>query len=90
MTQGSGSFFGQGSGSFFGPLTVEVLSTPPPKNVPDPLEPQVTLEPPQTFTASLMARWPRHVWTTLFTYLVIFLGFPLLCLLAYAWVRGWL
>jgi hypothetical protein len=37
-----------------------------------------------------MARWPRHVWTTIFTYAVIFVGFPLLCLLAYAWVQGWL
>jgi hypothetical protein len=37
-----------------------------------------------------MARWPRHVWTSLFTYGVIFVGFPALCLLAYAWVRGWL
>jgi hypothetical protein len=36
-----------------------------------------------------MARWPRHSWTTLFTYLSVFLLFPLLCLLAYAWVRGW-
>ena len=35
-----------------------------------------------------MARWPRHVWTTLFTYLAVFLGFPLLCWLAYAWVQG--
>jgi hypothetical protein len=35
-----------------------------------------------------MARWPRHEWTTLFTYLAVFLGFPLLCWLAYAWVRG--
>ena len=37
---------------------------------------------------SHMARWPRHVWTTIFTYLVIFIGFPLLCWLAYAWVQG--
>jgi len=35
-----------------------------------------------------MARWPRHVWTTLFTYGVIFLGFPLLCYLFWSWVRG--
>jgi len=35
-----------------------------------------------------MARWPRHVWTTVFTYATIFVLFPLLCLLAYAWVRG--
>ncbi len=35
-----------------------------------------------------MARWPKHVWTTLFTYGVIFLGFPLLCFVLWAWVRG--
>lgn len=35
-----------------------------------------------------MARWPRHTWTTLYTYLLMFLGFPLLCALAYLWVRG--
>jgi len=35
-----------------------------------------------------MARWPRHVWTTIYTYAVIFLLFPVLCFLAYAWVRG--
>lgn len=37
-----------------------------------------------------MARWPKHVWTSIFTYGTIFLVFPLLCLLAYAWVRGWI
>ena len=37
-----------------------------------------------------MARWPKHIWTTLFTYGLIFVGFPLLCLLALAFVRGWL
>jgi hypothetical protein len=36
-----------------------------------------------------MARWPVHRWTTLYTYLTIFILFPLLCALAYAWVRGW-
>lgn len=36
-----------------------------------------------------MARWPRHVWTSIFTYGTVFVLFPLLCLLAYAWVRGW-
>jgi hypothetical protein len=36
----------------------------------------------------LMARWPRHAWTTLFTYGVIFIAFPLLCWLAWKWVRG--
>ena len=35
-----------------------------------------------------MARWPQHVWTTLFTYTVIFVGFPLLCLMFWRWVRG--
>lgn len=35
-----------------------------------------------------MARWPRHAWTSLYTYLVIFVLFPLLCWLAYQWVRG--
>src|SRR5262245_57839265 len=33
-----------------------------------------------------MARWPRHVWTSIFTYATVFVLFPLLCLLAYAWV----
>lgn len=36
-----------------------------------------------------MARWPRRTWTTLVTYFVVFVVFPLLCLLATAWVRGW-
>jgi hypothetical protein len=35
-----------------------------------------------------MARWPRHVWTTIFTYGVIFCGFPLLGFLLWMWVRG--
>ena len=30
-----------------------------------------------------MARWPRHVWTTVFTYVTIFVLFPLLCLLSF-------
>jgi hypothetical protein len=38
----------------------------------------------------LMARWPRHVWTSIVTYLTIFGLFPLLCYLAWAWVRGWI
>jgi hypothetical protein len=38
---------------------------------------------------SHMARWPRHVWTSIYTYTVIFVLFPLLCLLAYAYVHGW-
>ena len=37
-----------------------------------------------------MARWPKQIWTTIFTYGLIFVGFPLLCLLAFAYVRGWL
>ncbi len=36
-----------------------------------------------------MARWPYSVWTTVFTYTTIFVLFPLLCFLAYAYVRGW-
>jgi len=35
-----------------------------------------------------MARWPRHTWTSIFTYVVMFILFPLLCYLAYRWVRG--
>jgi len=35
-----------------------------------------------------MARWPRHVWTSIFTYGTVFVLFPLLCFLAYWWVRG--
>ena len=38
----------------------------------------------------IMARWPRHVWTSIFTYAIIFLLFPALCLLAYAWVQQWI
>jgi hypothetical protein len=37
-----------------------------------------------------MARWPRHIWTTIFTYGTVFVLFPLLCWLTYAWVRGWI
>ena len=37
-----------------------------------------------------MARWPRHVWTSIFTYAAIFILFPLCAGLAYAWVQGWL
>ncbi len=36
-----------------------------------------------------MARWPLSRWTTVFTYGTIFVLFPVLSLLAYAWVRGW-
>jgi hypothetical protein len=35
-----------------------------------------------------MARWPRTVWTTIFTYVAIFALFPALAYLAYLWVRG--
>lgn len=35
-----------------------------------------------------MARWPRHAWTTIYTYGIVFLLFPLLCWLAYRFVRG--
>ncbi len=35
-----------------------------------------------------MARWPRRIWTTLYTYGTIFLVFPTMAYLAYAWVRG--
>lgn len=36
-----------------------------------------------------MARWPRQTWTTIYTYAVIFVLFPLCCIIAYGWVRGW-
>lgn len=36
----------------------------------------------------IMARWPKRIWTTMFTYGVIFVFFPLLCYLTYAWVNG--
>ena len=35
-----------------------------------------------------MARWPQRMWTTVFTYAAVFLLFPLLALLAYAFVNG--
>jgi hypothetical protein len=38
----------------------------------------------------IMARWPRQVWTSIITYLMIFGLFPLLCFVAWAWVRGWI
>jgi len=37
-----------------------------------------------------MARWPRRLWTTVFTYAAIFVIFPALAALAFAWVQGWL
>jgi hypothetical protein len=36
-----------------------------------------------------MARWPRQTWTTILTYLLILVGFPILCALAYGFVNGW-
>jgi hypothetical protein len=36
-----------------------------------------------------MARWPRYTWTSIYTYAVVFIVFPLLCVLAYGFVRGW-
>lgn len=38
---------------------------------------------------TIMARWPESSWMTLFTYGVVLVLFPVLCLLAYAWVQGW-
>lgn len=35
-----------------------------------------------------MARWPRHFWTTLFTYGTMFVLFPIVCWLAYLFVQG--
>ncbi len=34
-----------------------------------------------------MARWPQNLWTTVFTYTSIFVGFPLLAFLLWWWVR---
>ena len=34
-----------------------------------------------------MARWPQNLWTTVFTYASIFVGFPLLSFLLWWWVR---
>jgi len=36
-----------------------------------------------------MGRWPDSSRSTLVTALIMFVGFPLLCLLAWWWVRGW-
>jgi len=36
-----------------------------------------------------MARWPHEFRMTVFTYALIFIAFPLLSFLAYAWVQGW-
>jgi len=35
-----------------------------------------------------MARWPRNTWTSFYTLAAVFVLFPLICLLAYLWVRG--
>jgi hypothetical protein len=35
-----------------------------------------------------MARWPRTTWASLYTLAVVFVLFPLACLVAYLWVRG--
>lgn len=35
-----------------------------------------------------MARWPKNVWTTIFTYATVLILFPILCWLLQAWVRG--
>jgi len=35
-----------------------------------------------------MARWPRQTWTTIYTYAVILILFPLLGWLAIVWIRG--
>jgi len=35
-----------------------------------------------------MARWPRNIWTSIFTYGSIFILFPICAYLAYWWVRG--
>jgi hypothetical protein len=34
-----------------------------------------------------MAQWPDNRFTTWLTYLIVFVGFPLLCLLSWWWVR---
>ena len=35
-----------------------------------------------------MARWPRHRWTTFFTYGTILVLFPILAWAAFKYVRG--
>ena len=35
-----------------------------------------------------MARWPPGARSTLITYGIMFVLFPLLCYLAYVWVKG--
>ena len=36
-----------------------------------------------------MARWPHEKRMTVFTYLMVFILFPLFSFLAYAYVQGW-
>ena len=36
-----------------------------------------------------MARWPHEKRMTVFTYLTIFILFPALSFIAYAYVQGW-
>jgi hypothetical protein len=36
-----------------------------------------------------MGRWPQERRMSLVTLALVFVGFPLLAWLAYAWVRGW-
>ena len=40
------------------------------------------------FPSYVMARWPRQTWTSILTYAIVFVLFPLLCYLAWAWVNG--
>jgi len=62
------------------------------------IEAKVFIRPKQRYFSSIfllpahlpMARWPRNFWTSLITYGVIFVMFPALCLLAYAWVQQWI
>lgn len=35
-----------------------------------------------------MFRWPERLLTILLAYGMVFLGFPILCVLSYLWVRG--
>lgn len=35
-----------------------------------------------------MAHWPDNRFTTWFTYLIVFVGFPILCWLSWWWLRG--
>lgn len=34
-----------------------------------------------------MAQWPDNKYTTWFTYLMVFVGFPLLCWLSWWWLK---